>query len=233
VKAWCFRTYCKKNYFAFLATEKDLDATQMEDITKCMHLKHESDCNNGTLHRLAEARKAKSSGRTFATDAMRRCTARTLAIAAIGAATNGKGPVMAVPLARAIVMIVAAVGMAATTAGQATAVKNSAAEDIAVMTKVTDVITAVTATTLTSLSSIALTSKTARFTSHTSTRGKNTAQIHTTRNFTIVSSTRAIIKLVMTTMLAAQEQQQQEQQQQEQQQQEQSQQPREQLHQPW
>ena len=38
------------------------DTISMEDITKFMRLKHESDPNDGTLHHFAEARKARSNG---------------------------------------------------------------------------------------------------------------------------------------------------------------------------
>jgi len=34
----------------------------MEDITECMRLKHECDLNDGTLHRLVEARTHKANG---------------------------------------------------------------------------------------------------------------------------------------------------------------------------
>jgi len=60
VKEWHLRTYCKKHRSAFLATGKDLNATSMEDITEFMRLKHDMDLNDGTLHCLSKARKAKS-----------------------------------------------------------------------------------------------------------------------------------------------------------------------------
>ena len=64
VKEWYFRTYCKTHRFAFLATGKDLDTTSMEDITEFMRLKHESDLNDGTLHRLSEERKSSNGSRS-------------------------------------------------------------------------------------------------------------------------------------------------------------------------
>ena len=122
---------------------------------------------------LLKQEKQRAAAGHLAMDAMRSHTARTPANAIIGATIYGTDAVMTVPLARAIVTIVATTSMAAMTAGQATAIKNPAAENIAAMVSVNATMTAATAATLTSLSSISLTSETARFIARASLCGKN------------------------------------------------------------
>jgi hypothetical protein len=110
----------------------------------------------------------------------------------------GTGAVMAVPLARATATSEAAVDMAETNAGQETAVSNPVLGMVAATTSVIAETIAETIAALTSRSSFARISETANSTSRASTRGRNVARTRATRSLTIVSSMRAIIRIMMT-----------------------------------